>query len=240
MAAMKRTPIHEAVVRQGATIVEEAGWLVAGSFGEATGHVAPAALWDESHWSKLLIDGPDGARALGGIELPVGAGGRWAEATVYRLRGDQLILLLPPGPTDGLMADLLRAEQNGDLSVTDITHGRARLRLAGPASAAVLSHLCGLDFHPTQFPNRSARQTNVARTALLLIRDDLPGETPSAASSADIPSYILIGARSLGAYLWETLLDAGRAIGIRPLGSSEIAPAIALWESARERGASTL
>lgn len=237
---MRRTPIYDVAVRGGATMGEAAGWLVARSFGGGPAGGTPALLWDESHWRKILIEGRDGARVLDGIgalphsddSLPVGAGIRLKEMAVYRLRADQLILLAPPGVAgerageraDERLTALFDTEQGGDLSVTDITHGRAQLRLAGPAAAGILSRLCGLDFRTTQFPNLSARQTSVAKTAQLIVRDDLlSGLSTNDDSTAVIPSYALIGARSLGAYLWETLLDAGRAFGIRPLGSEETA-----------------
>jgi sarcosine oxidase gamma subunit len=44
-----------------------------------------------------------------------------------------------------------------------------------------------------------AWQTSVAKTTQLVIRDDLDDGQPS---------YWLIGARSLAAYLWATLLEA--------------------------------
>jgi len=235
---MRRTPIYDVAVRGGATMGEVAGWLMARSFGGGPVGETPALLWDESHWRKVLVEGQDGARALGGFgvlpqsndSLPVGAGIRLRETAVYRLRADQLILLAPPGAADKRTDERLTAhfdtEQGGDLSVTDVTHGQAQLRLAGPAAAGILSQLCGLDFNTTQFPNLSARQTSVAKTAQLIIRDDLPNTILSAGAGA-IPSYALIGARSLGAYLWEMLLDAGRAFGIRPLGSEEAASFLA-------------
>ena len=86
------------------------------------------------------------------------------------------------------------------VTVTDVTHGRAQLRLSGARAAELLSRLCALDFHPDHFPDGAARQTSVAKTTQLVIRDDVDGGL----------SYSLIGARSLGGYLWRTILEAAR------------------------------
>jgi sarcosine oxidase gamma subunit len=81
-------------------------------------------------------------------------------------------------------------------------------------SAELLGRLCALDFHPGQFPDSSARQTSVAKTTQLIIRDDL--------DDGRVLSYSVVGARSLGAYLWEAILDSGRDLDIRPLGAHDL------------------
>jgi heterotetrameric sarcosine oxidase gamma subunit len=93
-----------------------------------------------------------------------------------------------------------------------MTHGRAELRLIGPASAELLSRLCGLDFHPSAFPNLTARQSSLAKTTQLIIREDIGA----------LPAYSLVGARSLGAYLWLAIMQAGRDLDIGPLGQAAL------------------
>ena len=100
--------------------------------------------------------------------------------------------------------------------MTDVTHGRAQFRLTGPGTVDLLSRLCALDFDDSRFPDGTARQTSVAKTTQLVIRDDLHEGTG--------PSYRLIGARSLAAYLWQTILEAGRDLGVRPLGWEQVGP----------------
>jgi sarcosine oxidase gamma subunit len=68
--------------------------------------------------------------------------------------------------------------------------------------------LCGLDFHPAAFPKGSAKQSSVAKTTQLVVCHDL----------AETAAYSIIGGRSLAAYLWETILVAGRDLGVRPVG----------------------
>jgi heterotetrameric sarcosine oxidase gamma subunit len=100
------------------------------------------------------------------------------------------------------------------ITVTDVTHGNAELWLIGPNSAELLSRLCGLDFHDSQFPNGTAKQSSLAKTTQLIIRRDL----------GDVPTYALIGGRSLAAYLWQTILEAGQDWGIQPTGLAALRP----------------
>jgi len=87
---------------------------------------------------------------------------------------------------------------------TDITHGKAVLRLAGVAASEVLSKICGLDFHQTVFPSQHVAQTSTAKIKTLIARYD-KGETPA---------YFLHINRPLGQYFWETVWDAGQEFEI--------------------------
>ncbi|RME40382.1 MAG: hypothetical protein D6796_17275 [Caldilineae bacterium] len=84
------------------------------------------------------------------------------------------------------------------LRPTDLTHGRAVLKLRRPDAAAILSTLCGLDFHDSAFPNLQVRQTSAAKVKTLIARADEDG----------VPTYYLHVSRSFGQYFWDTLRDA--------------------------------
>jgi heterotetrameric sarcosine oxidase gamma subunit len=87
---------------------------------------------------------------------------------------------------------------------TDFTHGKAVLKLAGPAAAEALSKICGLDFHDTVFPNMRVRQTSAAKIKTLIARCD----------DEELPAYFLHVDRALGQYFFETIWDAGQEFGI--------------------------
>lgn len=201
MAAIKQTPIVE-IAPPGAPAVEAGGWLVAAPVSLPGGLL----LADESHRGKIMIHGRAGERAVAalGIEAPaaVGQSARAGDVAVYRLRADQLFVNTAPGGEGELLAVLAGADGGDMVTVTDVTHGRAQLRLSGRRAAEVLSRLCALDFHPDHFPDGAARQTSVAKTTQLVIRDDVDGAL----------SYWLVGARSLGAYLWATIQAAARGL----------------------------
>lgn len=203
MAAIKQTPIIEGAPGD-APPLEAAGWLVAAPV-SLPGRLV---LADESHRGKVLVHGRAGERAVAalGIEAPaaVGRSARAGDVVVYRLRADQLFVNTAPGSEGELLIRLARAGGDGGdmVTVTDVTHGRAQLRLSGRRAAELLSRLCALDFHPDHFPHGAARQTSVAKTTQLVIRDDVDGAL----------SYWLVGARSLGAYLWATIQAAARGL----------------------------
>jgi sarcosine oxidase, subunit gamma len=95
---------------------------------------------------------------------------------------------------------------HGELvTVTDLTHGRALIRLTGAASPELLARLCGIDLADEVTPNRAAFRAPVARLATDVVRDDQPSGTRS---------YLLHCERSSGRYLWDALLDAGADLGI--------------------------
>ena len=175
-------------------------------------------LADLSARGKLQVEGETSDRLLEALwnvpNLPVGQGADIAAGQIYRLRADRYYISTPSGVEEGALRSLMNATQSADglITVTDLTHGRTELYLLGPASADLLSRLCGLDFHPAAFPNLTAKSSSVAKTTQLIIHRDLAG----------LPGFALIGAASLGAYLWETISQAGSDLGVTPMGQSAL------------------
>ncbi|MBI2504106.1 MAG: hypothetical protein HYW07_12845 [Candidatus Latescibacteria bacterium] len=208
---MKLSPLHAAGA--GAQFALDAGWQVAQVYTSEEEEVAAVrravGLADETARGKLLIEGRE-AGSLLGVEIGIGGGAMLGKGRVFRLRQDLFFISTPPGVEEEVLEGLRSQAVGRHLSLTDLTHARAELWLVGPAGPAVLGQLCGLDL--ARFPDGEARQGSVAKTAQLILRRDLGG----------LPAFSLIGARSLGAYLWEAFLEAGRAQGIAPLGQAAL------------------
>lgn len=217
--AIKLSPLHQIIQQAGVSLGDFAGWQVADHYGDTAAEETAVhhhvGLVDLSAGGKVMIQGEQAETAvatlLAGTTLSINQGaslGNGVEA--YRLRSDQFIFLTPPGGETRLMRQLETARQSVEslITITDITHGRAQIGLIGPHSAELLSRLCGLDFHPSVFPKGTAKQTSVAKTTQLVVYHDF----------ADAVAYSVIGGRSLAAYLWETVLVAGRDLGGRPVG----------------------
>lgn len=194
------------------------GWMVADSFPQYSNDKVTVWLQDLSASGKILIHGHGGHLSITalGLDAPavIGEGAEAGNLSIYRLRNDQLFINTPAGEEANILSDLARANAGSErVTITDITHGRAQFQLFGPASAELLSRICALDFHPLRFVNRFSQQTSVAKTTQLVIRQDI--------NEGKGLAYSLIGARSLGTYLWQSILESGQDLGIRPVGRAE-------------------
>ena len=223
----KLTPVHDAARELGVSFVEFAGWQVPQVFTKPEEEVTVArksvALADGSASGKIVVDGLPAEAALQAAwaipSLATGQGVLLDSKRVFRLRVDQFFIHVEPGTEGAVVETLTEAvDKSGELvTVTDITHGRADLLLVGPQCTELLSRLCSLDFHPSQFPDLCAKQGSVAKTRQLLLRHDLKTR-----DEAPIPSFSVIGDRSLAAYLWQTILQAGQDLDLAPIGQSAL------------------
>ncbi|GAA4734863.1 sarcosine oxidase subunit gamma family protein [Actinomycetospora chibensis] len=209
-AAVARSPIAASP----ATVLD--GWEV--SARAATG---ASTLSDETPLAKVLVRAPfDGAsrKALGvrfgrTEHTDVGSG----EVLLVGSAPGEWLTLGAPGTAPALRTALEeRLAGTGEFtSVLDLTHGRALMRLQGPAATTVLAGVCAIDLADTVTPDGTALRTSVAAVVTDVVRDDVSG----------VRSYLLHCERSSGQYLWDALLDAGsrsavEVTGFRGLGSA--------------------
>jgi sarcosine oxidase, subunit alpha len=159
---------------------------------------AGSALRDESATVKTLIRAMPGSPTAAGLGVGFGSSRRVGEVLVCGSRpGEWLLLGEPAEVLEGL-------DTSGHVSVIDLTHGRALLRLVSADSARVLEKICGLDFSDDMTPDGAVMSASVAAISCDLVRDDV-GETPS---------YLIACDRSFGEYLAGAVLDAGNEFGI--------------------------
>jgi heterotetrameric sarcosine oxidase gamma subunit len=204
-----------------------AGWEVSGRRSTAA-----LTLADHTPLAKAGVRAAAGgamARALG---VPHGRAARDAAGALVIGSGPgEWLLLAPPGEQAALCRRLAalaarqapgtggapgtgeaaagKAAGAGELvTILDLTHGRAVLRLTGPESAAALAKVCGIDLSDRVTPDGAAFRSSVAKLAADVVRDDQPGPT------AKIPSYLLHCERSYGQYLFGAVLDAGAEFGV--------------------------
>jgi heterotetrameric sarcosine oxidase gamma subunit len=186
----------------------EAGWEVSGCRSEAALTITDCTPLAKVHlrapWNGAMAKAlgvpfgradRDGASPEGGW-LVVGSGpGEW-------------LVLAPPGAaaavTDWLATVAADAAGDEFVSMTDLTHGRALVRVTGPDAADLLARLCGADLHDDMAPDGAALRSGVAGVATDVIRDD----------QAAVPSYLLHCERSSGRYLFGALVGAGESLGI--------------------------
>jgi sarcosine oxidase, subunit gamma len=189
-----------------ATVVD--GW-------EVNARVAAGAstLSDETPLAKVLVRAPfDGAsrEALGvgfgrTLRTELGTG----EVLLVGSAPGEWLALGAPGTAPALRTALEeRLAGTGEFtSVLDLTHGRALLRLQGPAATAVMAGVCAIDLADDVTPDGTALRTSVAAVVTDVVRDDRDGR-----------SYLLHCERSSGQYLWDALLDAGARSAVEVTG----------------------
>ncbi len=202
--AVARSPIApsspEAVV---------AGWVVS-----ARRSSAALTLTDHTPLTKVTVRAPDDGAMAKILDVRFGRAARqsWDRdgSTLGALLtgsgpGEWLVLARPG--EQGAVVDWLEdcaARADELVTVVDVTHGRALVRLAGERSPDLLAKECGVDLHDALCPDASALRTSVAGVATDLVRDDQEGTR----------SYLLHCERSSGQYLVDSLLDAGREFGV--------------------------
>lgn len=223
-APLKRTALHATTERLGARYVDHmGGWRFPAGYAPMADEIAAiragCGLADVSPHGKLQVEGEQAAEALraafGAVPVSVLSGQRASAGHLVRLRPDLFYLSTPPGRETDAAAQIEAAVSRLGVfvTVTDLTHGLADLCLLGPASAQVLSQVCGLDFRDAAFPDLACRQSSAAKTRQLIRRRDF----------GPLIGYSLAGDQSLAAYLWEALTTAGRHLGLRPVGVEALA-----------------
>lgn len=207
-------PVARSPIPPARPVAIVAGWEV--SLCQTT---APLVLTDLTPLSKVQVRAPwDGAMASA-LGVPFGRAERGVaperaatdggspvgvQALLVGSGPGEWLLLAGPGSATRQVEHLQRLAERaapGELvTVTDLTHGRALVRLTGATSPELLARLCAIDLADEVTPDGAAFRAPVARLATDVVRDDQPSGTRS---------YLLHCERSSGRYLWDVLLDAG-------------------------------
>jgi heterotetrameric sarcosine oxidase gamma subunit len=210
------------------------GWLVSGRRSEAA-----LTLRDLTPLAKVVVRAPVG----GDMARQLGVRHGRAEAQAWSLGAHE-----PAGNPDGLdvlvagsgpgewtilggsglgsaVVDRLLTRQAPTaelVSVLDLTHGRALVRLSGASAADLLAKECAVDLSPRACPDGTVLRTSVARLATDVVRSDV-----RAGSEETALSYLLHCERSSGQYLFDALLDAGAEFGV------DVGSFSGLWDPAQ-------
>src|SRR5579859_5436167 len=230
------TPVARSPIAPAPPVRVEAGWEVSGCRSDApltiADHTPLAKIHVRAPWNGAMAKAlgvPFGrvGREAPGREAPGRAAqgrdaqGRYAPGgTAFGPDESWLVVgsgpgewfvFAPPGAAAQASGWLgaMAADTAGEefVSVVDLTHGRALVRIAGQDAAELLALLCGADLHDDMAPDGAALRSAVAGVATDIIRDDRAGE-------AGVPSYLLHCERSSGQYLFDALVSAGETLGI--------------------------
>jgi heterotetrameric sarcosine oxidase gamma subunit len=192
----------------------EAGWEVSGGRSDAA-----LTITDCTPLTKVHLRAPWNGAMAKALGVPFGRCGRedadpngcWL--VVGSGPGEWLVLAPPGAAAAAAVAswlDTVAADSASEefVSVVDLTHGRALMRITGPDAAELMARLCGADLHDDMAPDGAALRAPVAGVATDIIRDD------TMIDGAGVPSYLLHCERSSGQYLFGALVSAGESLGI--------------------------
>jgi glycine cleavage system aminomethyltransferase T len=218
-----RTPMERQARAAGARFETRDGWSVAAGYGAPEREreaCASAAGWaDTSHLGKLEIHASAAedlaalvGSATGGEALALGTATRAADAWWLPLTAERALVVGEPAALAGLRERLEEAAALASRTVTilDVTSKLASLTLAGPLAREVFARFSAIDLRPQVMPVHGFRPGSIARGPGMVVR-----EAPE--------RYLLLFGWALGAYLWETVADAGTHLGASPVGLDALA-----------------
>jgi aminomethyltransferase len=222
----RRSPLHERHAALGAKFAEFGGWTMPLEYaggGVLREHAAvreAVGVFDVSHLGKADVRGPGAARFVNACltndldRISAGqaqytmccdaaTGGVVDDLIAYRI-SDEHVLLVPNAANTAEVVRRLRAAAPAGVEVTDRHLDFAVLAVQGPRSPRVLSAV-GL---PADHDYMSFVVTEHAGAPVIVCRTGYTGER----------GYELVAPVAVAGALWDALLDAGAAEGIRPAG----------------------
>jgi heterotetrameric sarcosine oxidase gamma subunit len=229
-----RSPMERAARAAGARFETRDGWSVAvgyTSLEQEREACRRAAGWaDVSHLGKLELHASSAedlsavvAQVAGGASLELGTATRAADAWWLPLTAERAVVVCEAGAVGGLRERLEEAAgaASRTFSIVDATCKFGALTLVGPLAREVFARFTAIDLRPKATPVGAVRPGSIARGPGLLVRE------------AEERFLFLFGA-ALGAYMWETVADAGAHLGGAPVGAEALEEiAIAVEEAGR-------
>jgi len=226
----RRTSLHHRHKELGARMMWTGEWRRVHSYGDPAAEVQAVheavGVIDVSTLGKLLVRGPDAVPFLERLypnrfaDLRVGrvrygvlgtdAGRIMDDGTIGRLAEDELYVTTTSTGA-GVVLEWFQwwnAVWGFDVEVVNLTGALAAVNVAGPRARDLLGRLTALDCSPEAFTYLDAKRGHVAGVPCLFLRIGFVGEL----------GYELHFPSSYGEYLWDTLLDRGADLGIRPFG----------------------
>jgi sarcosine oxidase subunit alpha len=226
----KRTPMHGQHEELGCEMVWTGNWRRPHSYADHAAetravHEAVGAI-DVSSLGKLFVTGPDAVsfleRALPNRyeNLAVGrvrymvvnteTGRIIDDGTVIRLAEEDFLVTTTSTGADVVFESFLRWRDEWGLKVAivNVSSALAGIAFSGPSARMLLERLTPEDVSADAFPYLEARQLAVAGVPALAIRIGFVGEL----------GFELHVPAAFGAHVWDTILQQGRDLGLRPFG----------------------
>jgi sarcosine oxidase subunit alpha len=239
LAPVRRTAMHARHASLGAVFMPADAWLRPAYYRRGAGEPSvwiadevrtvreAVGLIDVSTLGGVEVRGPDAAVFLDRFyavplaRVAVGAmryalacdatGVLYDDGVACRIGDDRFYVTTTTGAAERVVRDMLfwNAQWRLDVDVANVTAGWGAVNVAGRLARSVLERVCrDVDLDAEAFPRQAVRIGRVAGIPARLLRVAFVGEL----------GYEIHAPRRACAALWDALLSAGRAEGIRPFG----------------------
>ncbi len=202
-----------------------------------------AALFDESSFAKLAVNGPtalallqrlcdnDIDRAVGSIvytQLLNERGGIECDLTITRLADDQFQIVTGTAFANHdlgwIRRQATRLPEGSGATITDVTAGSSVLGIWGPQAETIVQQLTSTDMTQAAFPYLTAQRCSIGPVPTLASRVTFVGES----------GWELMCGTEFGATMWDLLFEAGRdhqlvAGGYRAIDSLRLEKGYRVW-----------
>ena len=193
-------PVARSPISPAPPVTVEHGWEVS-----ARRTNADLRITDCTPLAKVLVQAPPNGGVARILGVPFGRAARDEHGALVVGSGPgEWLLLAPPGTATEVTGRVEAVPDDGLVSVVEVTHGRALMRISGAETVNLLAKVCAIDFSEEVTPDGAAFRSSVAKLVTDVVRDDESG----------VRSYLLHCERSSGQYLFDALLDAGDEFGI--------------------------
>ncbi len=164
MSELKRTPLYDAHVAAGATMVDFGGWEMPIQYpaGIVTEHLYDrkhCGIFDVSHMGRLIVEGSQRVEFLQKVLssnvaalvpgraqyciIPNENGGAVDDAYLYMYEADRYMLIVNASNTDKDLAHFAKYLPDYDCTITNITDTYSSIAVQGPDSEKILKILSG-------------------------------------------------------------------------------------------------
>ena len=164
MSELKRTPLYDAHVAAGATMVDFGGWEMpiqypSGIINEHLYDRKKCGIFDVSHMGRLLVEGPQRVAFLQKVLssnvlalkpgraqyciIPTETGGAVDDAYLYMFEEDRYLLIVNASNTDKDLAHFAKYLPDYDCTITNITDTYSSIAVQGPDAETILKILSG-------------------------------------------------------------------------------------------------
>ncbi len=244
---VRKSPLHDRLVQAGACFGEAAGWERANWYApegvkaeyeytygrqnwfehSAAEHAAVregVGIFDQTSFSKFLIQGPDSATVLNticanNVDVSVGKAvyTQWlnprgtieADLTVTRLAPAKF-LVITAGVTHTQVEAWFEKNTPNDafVTLTDVTSGTSTINIQGPLSRALLTKASGADLSNEAFPFATMKKIEIGYAKVDALRLTYVGEL---GWELYVPSDFAQG-------VYDTIVEIGEEFGLKHCG----------------------